>query len=123
MPAAVNALFLDPAETLATADRGRNAAFAMSLVIMVGGMWLVMHLGTLVLARTRFKFLFGFLVALAVVAVSAGALCLGGVAMEPAFRIEWSLGRYVHPAFQLYAGFTFLVTLSCFVLTRRLGRA
>lgn len=122
MPA-VNAIFLDPTETLMAANRGRNAAFAMSLVIMVGGMWLVMHFGSQVLARTRFKLLAGFLVALAVAAVSAGALLLGGVAMEPAFRIEWSLGRYVHPAFQLYAGFTFVATVASFLLSRRVGRA
>jgi hypothetical protein len=123
MPAAMNAFFVDPIETLATANRGRNAAFAMSLVIMVVGMWLVMHFGSFVLARTRLRFLFGFLVALAVVAVSAAALFAGNVAMEPAFRIEWSLGHYVHPAFQFYAELTFLATVACFVLSRRLTRA
>jgi hypothetical protein len=119
----VNAHFVNPGEALEAAYRGRNAAFAMSLLIMIGGMWLVMNLGTLALARTRFRFLAGFLVALAVIAVGAGAQFLGGLAMEPAFEVEWSLGRWTHPRFNLYALVTFLLTVACFALNRRRVRA
>ncbi len=109
----------NPADVLATAARGRNAAFVLALTVMSAAVWLVLSTGLRFRSRTRYKFLAAFSTALAMLAVAAGALYLGGLAAEPAFQLEWSLGMYAHPPLFTYGSIVFLATVAVVFGVRR----